>query len=160
MRVIRSGRRRHQRERRAARLRLRTPSSSASTCAPSARPPTLAEHDKVDIRLYTIIYDAVDEMKKAMDGLLEPALRKSRLGAAEVRETFRISKVGTVAGCLVTDGKITRDGQVRLLRDNIVIHTGKVVSLKRFKDDVQRSQGGRWSAASGSRTTTTSSPAT
>jgi translation initiation factor IF-2 len=94
-----------------------------------------AERDKVEVRLYTVIYDVVDEMKKAMEGLLEPTLKESRLGSAEVRETFRISKVGTIAGCYVADGRVTRTAQVRLLRDNVVIHTGRVSSLKRFKDD-------------------------
>ena len=76
-----------------------------------------------------------EEMKKAMEGLLEPTIREVRLGAAEVRDTFKISKVGTIAGCLVQDGRVTRTAGIRLLRDNVVIHTGKVASLKRFKDD-------------------------
>ena len=109
---------------------------------PERKASDAAERDKVDIRLYTVIYDAVDEMKKAMEGLLEPSIREVRLGAAEVREAFRISKVGTIAGCLVTDGKVNRNAQVRLLRDNVVIHTGKVVSLKRFKDDATEVKSG------------------
>ena len=109
---------------------------------PERKASDIAERDKVDIRLYTVIYDAVDEMKKAMEGLLEPSIREVRLGAAEVREAFRISKVGTIAGCLVTDGKVNRNAQVRLLRDNVVIHTGKVVSLKRFKDDATEVKAG------------------
>jgi translation initiation factor IF-2 len=109
---------------------------------PERKAADAAERDKVDIRLYTVIYDAVDEMKKAMEGLLEPSIREVRLGAAEVREAFRISKVGTIAGCLVTDGKVNRNAQVRLLRDNVVIHTGKVVSLKRFKDDATEVKSG------------------
>jgi len=109
---------------------------------PERKAADIAERDKVDIRLYTVIYDAVDEMKKAMEGLLEPSIREVRLGAAEVREAFHISKVGTIAGCLVTDGKVNRNAQVRLLRDNVVIHTGKVVSLKRFKDDATEVKSG------------------
>jgi translation initiation factor IF-2 len=102
---------------------------------PERKAAEIAERDEVELRLYTIIYDVAEEMKKAMEGLLEPTVREVRLGAAEVRETFRISKVGTVAGCYVQDGRVTRTAQVRLLRDNVVIHTGKVSSLKRFKDD-------------------------
>jgi translation initiation factor IF-2 len=102
---------------------------------PERKAAEVADRDKVDLRLYTVIYDAVDEMKKALEGLLEPTIREIRLGSAEVRETFKISKVGTIAGCYVTDGKVTRAAQVRLLRDNVVIHTGKVSSLKRFKED-------------------------
>ncbi len=109
---------------------------------PERKAADAAERDKVDIRLYTVIYDAVDEMKKAMEGLLEPSIREVRLGAATVQEAFRISKVGTIAGCLVTDGKVNRNAQVRLLRDNVVIHTGKVVSLKRFKDDATEVKSG------------------
>ena len=101
-----------------------------------------AERDKVDVRLYTVIYDAVEEMKKAMEGLLEPTLREVRLGAAEVRDTFKISKVGTIAGSFVSDGRVNRNAQVRLLRDNVVIHTGKVSSLKRFKDDASEVKAG------------------
>jgi translation initiation factor IF-2 len=101
-----------------------------------------AERDKVELRLYTVIYDVVDEMKKALEGLLEPSIREVRLGAAEVRETFKISKLGTIAGCFVTEGKVTRAAQIRLLRDNVVIHTGKVGSLKRFKDDVNEVKNG------------------
>jgi translation initiation factor IF-2 len=109
---------------------------------PERKAAEIAERDEVEVRLYTVIYDAVDEMKKAMEGLLEPTLREVRLGAAEVRDTFKISKVGTIAGCYVTDGKVNRQAQVRLLRDNVVIHTGKVLSLKRFKDDASEVKAG------------------
>ncbi len=95
----------------------------------------LAEQEKVDIRLYTIIYDLTDEIKRAMTGMLEPVFREVHRGRAEVREVFRISKVGMVAGCLVVDGSITRDSEVRILRDNVVVYTGKLGSLKRFKED-------------------------
>jgi translation initiation factor IF-2 len=109
---------------------------------PERKATEAAERDKVEVRLYTVIYDAVDDMKKALEGLLEPTIREVRLGAAEVRDTFKISKVGTIAGCFVTDGKVNRGAQVRLLRDNVVIHTGKVSSLKRFKDDASEVKAG------------------
>jgi translation initiation factor IF-2 len=109
---------------------------------PERKATETAERDKVDIRLYTVIYDVMEEMKKAMEGLLEPTVREVRLGAAEVRDTFKISKVGTIAGSYVTDGKVNRQAQVRLLRDNVVIHTGKVSSLKRFKDDASEVKSG------------------
>ena len=109
---------------------------------PERKATDTAERDKVEMRLYTVIYDAVEDIKKAMEGLLEPTIREVRLGAAEVREAFRISKVGTIAGCYVTDGKVNRNAQVRLLRDNVVIHTGKVSSLKRFKDDATEVKAG------------------
>ena len=109
---------------------------------PERKATEVAERDRVEIRLYTVIYDAVEEMKKALEGLLEPTIREVRLGAAEVREAFRISKVGTIAGCYVVDGRVNRNAQVRLLRDNVVIHTGKVSSLKRFKDDATEVKAG------------------
>jgi translation initiation factor IF-2 len=95
----------------------------------------VAEQEKVDIRLHTIIYELADEIKKAMSGMLDPVFKEVYKGRALVREVFRISKVGTVAGCMVNDGSIARDSQVRLLRDNVVVHTGKVEGLKRFKND-------------------------
>ncbi|WP_027718245.1 translation initiation factor IF-2 [Desulfovirgula thermocuniculi] len=97
----------------------------------------VAEREKVDIRLYRVIYEAIDDVKKAMSGLLEPEYREVFLGRAEVRKIFKISKVGTVAGCYVTEGKITRDAGVRLLRDGKVVYEGRLASLKRFKDDVR-----------------------
>jgi translation initiation factor IF-2 len=109
---------------------------------PERKAAEIAERDEVELRLYTIIYDVAEDMKKAMEGLLEPTIREVRLGAAEVRDTFKISKVGTIAGCYVQDGKVTRAAQVRLLRDNVVIHTGKVGSLKRFKDDASEVKSG------------------
>ncbi len=109
---------------------------------PERKAAEIAERDEVEVRLYTVIYDAVQDIRKAMEGLLEPTLREVRLGAAEVRDTFKISKVGTIAGCFVTDGKVNRSAQVRLLRDNVVIHTGKVSSLKRFKDDASEVKAG------------------
>ncbi|HJV34637.1 translation initiation factor IF-2 [Geomonas sp.] len=104
---------------------------------PEVKAAQLAEKEGVDIRLYNIIYDAVDDIKKAMEGLLEPTFKEKALGRAEVRETFQVPKHGTVAGSYVTDGKIVRNAQVRLLRDNVVIHDGKLASLRRFKDDVK-----------------------
>ena len=101
-----------------------------------------ADQEKVDIRLHTIIYEIVDEMKKAMQGLLAPVFKEIYRGKAEVREVFRVSKVGVVAGCLVMDGNITRDSQMRILRDNVVVHSGKVGSLRRFKDDVSEVRAG------------------
>jgi translation initiation factor IF-2 len=96
----------------------------------------VARKEQVELRMYTVIYDLIDDIKKAMLGLLEPTLKEVVLGQAEVRQLFRVPKVGTIAGCYVTDGKVTRNSEVRLLRDNVVIHTGKIGSLKRFKDDV------------------------
>ncbi|NWF85572.1 MAG: translation initiation factor IF-2, partial [Bryobacteraceae bacterium] len=104
---------------------------------PERKAAEMAEQEGVDIRLHTIIYELTDELKKAMTGMLEPVFREHYKGRAEIRETFRISKVGTVAGCYVQDGVISRDCQIRLLRDNIVVHTGKLASLKRFKDDAR-----------------------
>jgi len=103
----------------------------------------LAEQEKVDIRLHTIIYNLTDEIKKAMSGLLEPVFREVYKGKAEVKETFRITKVGNVAGCIVTDGVITGKSEVRLLRDNVVVYTGKIGSLRRFKDDVSEVKSGQ-----------------
>jgi len=102
----------------------------------------LAEQEKVDIRLHSVIYELTDEIKKAMLGMLEPVIREVYRGRAEVLQIFRISKVGTVAGCVVRDGVLTRDSQVRIIRDNVVIHTGRVASLKRFKDDVNEVKSG------------------
>jgi translation initiation factor IF-2 len=102
----------------------------------------IAEQEKVDIRLHTIIYNLTDEIKRAMTGLLEPVYREVYQGKAEVRDTFRISKVGMVAGCFVQDGQLSRGSAIRLLRDNVVVHTGKVGSLRRFKDDVSEVRSG------------------
>lgn len=96
-----------------------------------------AERQGVDIRLYRVIYDAIDDIKAALEGMLEPEYKEVVLGQAEVRATFRVPNVGVVAGCYVTEGKITRNAQVRLLRDNVVLHEGWISSLKRFKDDVR-----------------------
>ncbi|MGA2742133.1 MAG: translation initiation factor IF-2 [Bryobacteraceae bacterium] len=109
---------------------------------PERNTSALAEQEKVDIRLHTIIYNLTDEIKRAMTGLLEPVFKEVYRGKAEVRDTFRITKVGNVAGCQVQDGTITRDSEVRLLRDNVVVYTGKISSLRRFKDDVSEVKSG------------------
>lgn len=97
----------------------------------------LADKEEIDIRLYSIIYDAINDLKDAMEGMLSPDIVEEITGTAEIRETYKISKVGTVAGCMVTDGKIFRNSKIRLIRDNVVIFTGELTSLKRFKDDVK-----------------------
>jgi len=104
----------------------------------------VAEREQVDIRQHSIIYNVTDEIQKAMEGLLEPTFKEVRLGAAEVREVFRVPKIGAIAGCMVTTGLIKRSGdtQVRVLRDNVLIHEGKIGSLKRFKDDVSEVKSG------------------
>jgi len=102
----------------------------------------LAEHSGVDIRYYDIIYEAVDDVKAAIGGMLAPERKESVLGTVEVRNVFKISKVGTVAGCMVTDGLVRRGSQVRLIRDGVVIHTGELDSLKRFKEDVREVKAG------------------
>jgi translation initiation factor IF-2 len=109
---------------------------------PERKAQELAEQEEVDIRLHSIIYELQDEMKKAISGMLEPVIKETHLGRAEVRETFRIPKVGTVAGCYVLDGAIKRDAEVRLLRDNMVVFKGKVSSLRRFKEDVTEVRNG------------------
>ncbi|MBR7040478.1 MAG: translation initiation factor IF-2 [Clostridia bacterium] len=97
----------------------------------------IALKEKVDIRLYRVIYNAIEDVEAAMKGMLAPKFKENVLGRCQVRQTFKVSGVGTVAGCYVTDGKIQRNAQIRLLRDNVVIHEGKIDSLKRFKDDVR-----------------------
>jgi len=97
----------------------------------------VAEHNGVDIRYYNIIYDAVDDVKAAMGGMLAPEQREEIIGSAEIRQVFVASKIGTIAGCMVTDGVVRRSAKLRLLRDNVVIYTGELEGLKRFKDDVK-----------------------
>lgn len=104
---------------------------------PDSKAKDLAEREKVDIRLYRIIYDVIDDIEKALKGLLEPEYREVYLGRAEVRQLFKVSGLGTVAGCYVLDGKISRTSSVRLIRDGVVVYEGKPASLKRFKDDVR-----------------------
>lgn len=109
---------------------------------PELKAAEMAQQQGVDIRLYSIIYEAVDEVHKAMEGLLEPTRREKNLGHAEVRNIFTVPKIGTIAGCFVVDGKIMRSSQVRLLRDSKIVYTGKIGSLRRFKDDVREVEKG------------------
>ncbi len=109
---------------------------------PDRNAAAVAEQEKVDIRLHTVIYELTDEIKRAMAGMLEPVVKEVYRGRAEVRQTFRISKVGTVAGCVVVDGYLSRASEVRVLRDNVVVYTGKIASLKRFKDDAHEVKAG------------------
>ena len=104
---------------------------------PDAAAAASAQRSNVDLRMYRVIYDAIDEIEAAMKGMLAPKFREVVIGHAEVRQTYKVSAIGTIAGCYVTDGKITRDGQVRVLRDNIVIYEGNIGSLQRFKDSVK-----------------------
>jgi translation initiation factor IF-2 len=102
---------------------------------PQAR--EMAKRDKIEIRYYSIIYNVVDDVKAALSGLLSPTMRENFLGYAMIREVFNITKVGKVAGCMVTEGTVKRGAKVRLLRDNVVIHEGSLKTLKRFKDEVR-----------------------
>ena len=104
---------------------------------PDAAAQASAARSKVDTRMYRVIYDAIDEIESAMKGMLSPKFREAVTGHAEVRQTYKASAVGTIAGCYVKDGKVSRDAQVRVLRDNVVIHQGQVGSLQRFKDSVK-----------------------
>ena len=98
---------------------------------------SLADKEEIDIRMYSIIYDAINDLKDAMEGMLSPEMKEEITGTAEIRETFKISKIGTIAGCMVLTGKIFRNSNIRLIRDNVVIYTGEFSSLKRFKDDAK-----------------------
>ena len=104
---------------------------------PSAKAKQLAENEEIDIRAYSIIYKAIEEIKAAMEGLLSPEVVEKVIGNVEIREVFKISKVGSVAGCMVTDGHVERGSMIRVIRDGVVIHTGSLASLKRYKDDVK-----------------------
>lgn len=104
---------------------------------PSMGARTLAEKEEIDIRLYSIIYDAIEEVKQAMEGMLSPEIKEEIVANLEIMETFKVSKVGTIAGCIVRSGKINRNTKVRVIRDGIVVYTGELGSLKRFKDDVK-----------------------
>ncbi|NVM64540.1 translation initiation factor IF-2 [Mucilaginibacter sp. SG538B] len=109
---------------------------------PSGGARKLAEAEQIDIRLYSIIYDAINEIKAAMEGMLAPTFEEKIVANVEIRETFKISKVGTIAGCMVLDGKINRNSKIRIIRDGVVIYTGELASLKRFKDDVKEVSAG------------------
>jgi translation initiation factor IF-2 len=104
---------------------------------PSAGARRLAEKEGIEIRLYSVIYDAINEVKDGIEGMLAPEEKEEVTATAEVRETFKISKVGTIAGCMVKEGKLVRAAKVRVIRDGIVVYTGQLGSLKRFKDDVK-----------------------
>ena len=104
---------------------------------PAGNAKTLAEKEEIDIRNYSIIYAAIDDLKDAMEGMLSPELKEEITGTAEIRELFKVSKVGTIAGCMITDGKVIRSNRIRLIREGVVIFTGELVALKRFKDDVK-----------------------
>jgi translation initiation factor IF-2 len=97
----------------------------------------MADKEEIDIRMYSIIYDAINDLKDAMEGMLSPEFKEEITGSAEIRETFKISKIGTIAGCMVTSGKIYRNSGIRLIREGVVVYTGELSSLKRFKDDVK-----------------------
>ncbi|MCF4100192.1 translation initiation factor IF-2 [Gillisia sp. M10.2A] len=104
---------------------------------PAGNARTIADKEEIDIRMYSIIYDAINDLRDAMEGMLSPEMKEEITGTAEIRETFKISKIGTIAGCMVTSGKIFRNNGIRLIRDGVVIYTGELASLKRFKDDVK-----------------------
>lgn len=104
---------------------------------PSSQARKLAEQESIDIRMYSVIYNAIEEIKSAIEGLLAPTIEEKILGNAQIREVFKITKVGAVAGCMVTDGKLLRNAKIRLIRDGVVIYSGELSSLKRFKDDVK-----------------------
>jgi translation initiation factor IF-2 len=104
---------------------------------PAGNARQLADKEEIDIRNYSIIYDAIDDLKDAMEGMLSPIMKEEITGTAEIRETFKISKIGTIAGCMVTDGKIFRNSKIRIIREGVVVFTGELTALKRFKDDVK-----------------------
>jgi translation initiation factor IF-2 len=109
---------------------------------PSTSARRLADNEEIEIRLYSIIYDAINDVKGAMEGMLEKEMEEVIVGNAEIREIFKITKVGTVAGCMVTDGYIKRTNPIRLIRDGIVVYTGEMTALKRFKDDAAEVRSG------------------
>ena len=109
---------------------------------PTAQARKLAENEEIDVRLFSVIYDAVDEVRDALEGLLSPEIKEQIMGSVEVREIFKVSKVGTIAGCYVTDGKIDRNNPLRIIRDGVVIYDGEIGALKRFKDDVKEVSSG------------------
>ena len=97
----------------------------------------MAEREEVEVKQYSVIYQAIEDVEAAMKGMLDPVFEEKVIGEAEVRQTFRVSNVGTIAGCFVLSGKVERNAGVRVIREDVVIHEGKLVSLKRFKDDVK-----------------------
>jgi len=109
---------------------------------PSAAAQSLADREKVEIRKYNIIYDALEDIRSAMEGLLKPELREEQIGSVEVRNTFKIPKIGTIAGCFVSSGKVRRGADVRVIREGVEVFKGKISSLKRFKDDAREVEAG------------------
>jgi translation initiation factor IF-2 len=109
---------------------------------PSPQARKLAEAEAIDIRMYSVIYKAIEEIQGAIEGMLAPKVEEKVTGNVEIREVFKISKVGAVAGCMVTDGKVYRNSKIRLIRDGVVVYTGELSSLKRFKDDVKEVSSG------------------
>jgi len=97
----------------------------------------MAEKEEVEIKQYSVIYHAIEDIEAAMKGMLDPEFEEKVIGNAEIRQTFKVSNVGTIAGCYVTNGKVSRNAGIRLIRDNVVVHEGKLISLKRFKDDAK-----------------------
>ena len=104
---------------------------------PSSGAKRIADTEQIDIRHYSVIYQAIDEIKSAIEGMLSPEVKETIIGNVEIREVFKITKVGTVAGCMVTEGKVNRGSKLRVIRDGVVVHQGTLESLKRFKDDVK-----------------------
>ena len=104
---------------------------------PSVAARKLAETEQIEIRTYSVIYDAIEEVKDAIEGMLEPKIEEKVVASVEVKEVFKISKVGAIAGCMVLDGKISKNNKIHVIRNGIVVHTGTIASLKRFKDDVK-----------------------
>ena len=109
---------------------------------PDSNAKKVSEKENIDIRTYRVIYDAIEDVKAALSGLLAPEIKEVELGQAEIRATFKVPKVGTIAGSYVTEGKITRNAKIRVVRDGVVIHDGELASLKRFKDDVKEVHAG------------------
>jgi translation initiation factor IF-2 len=104
---------------------------------PAGNARQLAQKEEIDIRNYSIIYDAINDLKDAMEGMLSPEMKEEITGTAEIREIFKVSKVGSIAGCMITDGKIFRNSKIRIIREGVVVFTGELATLKRFKDDVK-----------------------
>jgi translation initiation factor IF-2 len=104
---------------------------------PAGNAKSLADKEEIDIKTYSIIYDAIDDLKDAMEGMLSPELKEEITGSAEIREIFKVTKIGNIAGCMVTDGKVFRTNKIRIIREGVVIYTGELATLKRFKDDVK-----------------------
>ena len=109
---------------------------------PSASARKVADNEEIEIRLYSVIYDAINDVKAAMEGMLEKEMEEVIVGNAEIREVFKITKVGTVAGCMVTEGYVKRNNPIRLIRDGIVVYSGEMTALKRFKDDASEVRAG------------------